>query len=96
MATEAQVLDLLRSVIDPDVGIDVVDLGLVETLDITPDGIRVGLIMTTPACPQTEYLREEATLALASLGKVAVSVLDAPLWKPERMKAGARAVLGWQ
>jgi len=67
MTMETQTIAALRAVIDPDLGIDIVELGLVESIEAGPDRLRVGLIMTTPACPQTAYLQDEAAQALAGI-----------------------------
>ena len=97
MISQSQALDALKSVIDPDVGINIVDLGMVELVAADDSGVRVALIMTTPACPQSGYLRDESLHALERAGAVAptVEVLDAPLWSPERLSDDARKVLGW-
>ena len=98
MTDSRHVLDTLKAVIDPDVGVDIVELGLVERVEVDDLGIRVGLIMTTPACPQTSYLCDEAARLLAPLvpgGRVTVDILDQPLWEPARMSKVARAALGW-
>jgi metal-sulfur cluster biosynthetic enzyme len=102
MATvnEDEVNDALRDVIDPEVGINIVDLGLVESVE--PDdqgGVRVGLIMTTPACPQGDMIVAEARHALlGALGtdrRITVELLDEPLWSPERLSQSARQMMGW-
>jgi metal-sulfur cluster biosynthetic enzyme len=96
MSTEAEIRDILKGVIDPDVGINIVDLGLVEHIVCGDDGVRVGLIMTSPACPQSSHLCDEAGRRLAGAGLTpAVSVLQSPLWDPSRMSDLARQALGW-
>lgn len=100
MIARDDVLDALRGVIDPEIGLDIVDLGLVERLEISDDGIRIGLIMTTPACPQGDLLRRQAEAAVAERSggglRVTVDVLADPLWSPERMSATARRRMGWR
>ena len=99
MITETDIRDALRQVIDPDIGVNIVDLGLVERVLATPEGVTVDLIMTTPACPQSAYISDEAerVIRAASHGDVAVSVqvLDSPFWEPGRMSASAKAIMGW-
>jgi len=99
MTSVPDVLEILRGVIDPDVGIDVVELGLIESVEVTPGRVRVGLIMTTPACPQSSYLCDEAAqrllLAVPSGTDIDVAILAEPLWQPERLSDKARALLGW-
>ncbi|HLO77865.1 MAG TPA: metal-sulfur cluster assembly factor [Magnetospirillum sp.] len=97
MIAEAQALEALKGVIDPDVGINIVDLGMIERVAVTPDGVHVAMIMTTPACPQSGYLRDESARLLeqAGAGAVTVEVLDSPLWAPERLSETAKQILGW-
>ena len=99
MITEDEVFQALREVIDPDVGVNIVDLGLVEKVRIAPEGIYVDLIMTTPACPQSAYLQDESQRVVRAAAKgtadVSVAVLDSPFWEPGRMSASAKAIMGW-
>jgi len=97
MLTQSQAFDILKGVIDPDVGITIVDLGRVESVEASPDAVSVALIMTTPACPQTSYLQDECARLLKGAGaaKVAVEVLDEPLWDPSRLSEAAKSQLGW-
>lgn len=98
MSMEERVLEALREVIDPEVGINIVDLGLVEAVDAGDERIYVGLIMTTPACPQSGHLAEESECAIwrhFDDVPVEVEVLDSPFWTPDRMSEIARQTLGW-
>jgi metal-sulfur cluster biosynthetic enzyme len=96
MHTESEIRTILKAVIDPDIGINIVDLGLVAEIACNGDAVCVGLIMTTPACPQSNHLRDESARHLARSGvTAAVSVLAAPLWDPSRMSDVARKSLGW-
>lgn len=96
MPSPDDITQLLRAVIDPDVGINIVDLGLVERVAIEDGTVRVDLIMTTPACPQTGHLQDEAARAIAKAGFTPqVAVLETPLWQPDRMSDLARKSLGW-
>ena len=99
MITEAEIRDALRRVIDPDIGVNIVDLGLVQRVTTAPEGIFIDLIMTTPACPQSGYIADEAgrMVRAAAADEVAVSVeiLDSPFWQPDRMSAAAKKTMGW-
>jgi metal-sulfur cluster biosynthetic enzyme len=99
MITEDDIREALRQVIDPDVGVNIVDLGLLENVRIAPEGIYVDLIMTTPACPQSAYLADESERVVRAAAKdavgVSVAVLDSPFWEPSRMSASAKAIMGW-
>ncbi|KIL99835.1 Phenylacetic acid degradation protein paaD PaaD-like protein (DUF59) involved in Fe-S cluster assembly [Paramagnetospirillum magnetotacticum MS-1] len=99
MLTEDHVREALRQVIDPDIGVNIVDLGLVEAIRIAPEGIYVDLIMTTPACPQSTYLSDESERVVRGAAngdaRVSVTVLDSPFWEPARMSAAAKTIMGW-
>lgn len=90
---------LRRSVIDPEVGINIVDLGLVESLYIAPGRVVLGLIMTTPTCPQGETILDQSRRAIEAVcddsAAIDVQLLDSPFWTPQRMSDEARQKLGW-
>ena len=92
------ILLALKKVIDPELGINVVDLGLVCRAVHVSDGIEVALSMPSPACPLGEMMVEEARLALQERFPDASSIrveLDRDLpWSPERMSEEGRRQLG--
>lgn len=97
-ALHARVLEVLRLVIDPEIGLDVVDLGLVYGVEVTSDCVRVSLTMTSPACPLGQQIvrdAEERIGALEGAGDVHVELVWDPPWSPSRMSPSAREALGW-
>jgi metal-sulfur cluster biosynthetic enzyme len=89
----------LREVIDPELGINIVDLGLVMAMSLHGSRLTVDLTMTTAACPIAEVVVEEARRSLLSvpgLASVDVRLVWEPVWTPERMSDAAKAVLGWR
>ncbi|HYH22231.1 MAG TPA: metal-sulfur cluster assembly factor [Azospirillum sp.] len=100
MTTEPRVLEALRTVIDPEMGIDVVELGLVYGIDVHPAGtVDIRLGVTSPACPLGDYLCETAEdavrAAVPEVRGVTVDLVLDPPWTPARMTAEARRRLGW-
>lgn len=97
--SEQAVLDALASVPDPELGIGIVDLGLVYHLEIGGDCVRIEMTMTTPACPLHAHLRRavhEAVLArLPQVRSVEVALVWDPPWHPMLMSPAARSRLGW-
>jgi metal-sulfur cluster biosynthetic enzyme len=95
----ARVEAALREVIDPEIGLDVVELGLVYGVELDPHGqVRVRLTMTTPACPLGEHIAADAEARVASVegvSRVDVELVWDPPWTPERLSASAKATLGW-
>jgi len=92
------ILAALKTVIDPELGINIVDLGLVYRATRNANGIDIALTMTTPACPLGEMMTEEIKLALHdqypdALDVRVVLVWDPP-WSPELMSEESRRQLG--
>jgi metal-sulfur cluster biosynthetic enzyme len=90
----------LERVIDPESGLNIVDMGLVQALHDDVDALRLQLIMTSAACPMAGLIAEDAEAALqAAAGPdrtVEVQVLDEPAWHPERLSPAGREQLGWR
>jgi len=99
LPSEERVREALRSVDDPEVGMNIVDLGLVYRIDITPERVRVELTMTTPACPMGELITDNARKAVAAALPqdlaVEVVLVWEPPWTPDRMSESARQTFGW-
>jgi metal-sulfur cluster biosynthetic enzyme len=99
MPTRDDILNALRNVIDPELGINIVDLGLVYSAEVSDNRVQVVMTMTTPACPMNAYLTERAQNALAEqfdeLEDVNVELTWEPPWGPQMMSPAARKQLGW-
>ena len=97
--TSNDVLDALRHVIDPEIGINVVDLGLVYEAEARDGHVRVRMTMTAPACPLGESISEEAGAAnrqnVRGVRSVSVGLVREPAWRPSMMSNAARERLGW-
>lgn len=91
--------ELLHEVIDPELGLDIVELGLLRKVTVRAGVARIRFTVTTPACPLSGYIEDEIYACLQQapgLRQVLVeSELDPP-WSPEDMSEAARAALGWQ
>jgi metal-sulfur cluster biosynthetic enzyme len=97
MHDQEAILDALRTVKDPELNINVVDLGLVYTIQTHDDQIDVEMTLTTPACPAGPEILRNAVGALEALEGVAkanVKLVMSPPWTPERMSDAARDELG--
>lgn len=92
------ILAALKTVIDPELGINIVDLGLVYHASRTANGINIELTMTTPACPLGEMMTEEIKLVLRDrfpeLPDLRVEIVWDPPWSPELMSEESRRQLG--
>ena len=99
LPTEETVREALRGVNDPEVGMNIVDLGLVYRIEVEPQRVRVDLTMTTPACPMGDMITREAELAVGSLlpdgVAVDVELVWDPPWRPDMMSDAAKQTFGW-
>lgn len=99
LPTEERVRQALRSVDDPEVGMNIVDLGLVYRIDIAPELVRVEMTMTSAACPMgdmiTDNARRAVSAALPESMAVDVELVWEPPWTPDMMSESARQTFGW-
>ena len=89
--------DALRAVIDPELGYNVVDLGLVYDLKVDDGRARILMTTTTRGCPATDYLRqavEDCAAVVPGVTSVEVTMTWLPPWSPERMSDEAKAHFG--
>lgn len=96
--TEEQVLDALKQVYDPEIPVDIVNLGLVYGVSIEDGIVRVKMATTSPGCPVGDFLAQEAKRVVRTLDgvdAVGVEFAWAPPWTPEMMSADAKRTLGW-
>jgi metal-sulfur cluster biosynthetic enzyme len=104
MLTEELVRSALKNVYDPEIGLDIVSLGLVYTVDVADDGKRVGVDMTltTPACPAGPQILDQARREIQGLSSVypqledvQINLVWTPFWNPSMMTQEARDELGF-
>jgi metal-sulfur cluster biosynthetic enzyme len=97
--TEAVVREALRTVDDPEVGMSIVDVGLVYRIEIADRRVHVELTMTSPACPLGDLITGKARRAIEAAVpedvEVGVELVWDPPWTPDRMSDTARQTLGW-
>lgn len=98
--TQENVMEALRQVYDPELGVNVVDLGLVYGVDIEGSHVRVRMTLTTPGCPLHASLgaavESAIQLSVPGVESVEVELVWDPPWSPERMTAAGRRELGWE
>jgi metal-sulfur cluster biosynthetic enzyme len=97
MADQDAILTALRTVKDPELNINVVDLGLVYAIQTRDDEVEVEMTLTTPACPAGPEILRNAAAALEKIegvSKANVKLVMTPPWSPDRMSDAARDELG--
>jgi len=85
---DEQIYSLLKEIVDPEVGMDIVKLGLVKEVIIEGSNVDINLVLTTSACPLIEYLKDQIRRKVLNAGgieKVNVNILDEP-WKGDLFK----------
>jgi len=96
---EEQILDALREVYDPEIGVNIVDLGLIYTISSDAEGVFIELTMTSPACPLGDLIVRNMKKALWSafpeIGEIDIELVWEPQWSPEMMSEDAQQRLGW-
>ena len=95
--TQQRIVEALRTVYDPDIPVNIYDLGLIYGIQISPDGVvQVTMTLTSPSCPVAGLIPQEVGDKVAALDGVAdvkVDVVWDPRWTPERMSDAARLQL---
>jgi metal-sulfur cluster biosynthetic enzyme len=97
MPDQEAIIDALRTVMDPELNVNVVDLGLVYTIQARENEIDVEMTLTTPACPAGPEILRNAVSALELLdgvSKANVKLVMSPPWSPDRMSDAAKDELG--
>src|ERR1700726_2005877 len=98
MATVDDVTDALRDVIDPDLGLDFFELGLIYDVGMEGPTVRVPYPLTSPGCPigpQVSEQIEEFVSELEGVEEVHPTMTFSPPWTPERMSEDAKFALGF-
>jgi metal-sulfur cluster biosynthetic enzyme len=104
MLNEEMVRTALKNVIDPEIGLDIINLGLVYNIDVHDQGqkVDVDMTLTTPACPAGPQIIEQARREIgalrdvyADLSEVNINLVWTPFWNPSMMTEDAREELGF-
>ena len=98
MVHEDDVLEALSNVIDPELGLDFVELGLVYGIEIDGRRVSVTYTLTTPACPigpQVAEQMQEFIGELPGVTEVIPNMVFTPPWTPEKMSEDAKFALGY-
>jgi len=95
--TEPEARTLLKNVIDPDIGVNIVDLGLIYKIDIDGGNIQVDMTLTTPACPYGPQLIQETTYILKSqdgVDDVKIDIVWDPPWSMDLISEATKLEMG--
>jgi FeS assembly SUF system protein len=96
--SKEDVLAVLKKCYDPEIPINIVDLGLVYDVDLKDEKVHVRMTLTAPGCPMHTMISEDVKKKLLTLEGVSdaeVEIVWEPPWTPERMSETAKKMLGW-
>ncbi|MDE6464543.1 MAG: iron-sulfur cluster assembly protein [Muribaculaceae bacterium] len=95
---EDKVVEMLRTVYDPEIPVDIYSLGLVYKIDLADDGaLTVDMTLTAPNCPMADFIMEDVRMKLESVEgvtSVAVNIVFEPEWTQDMMSEEAKLELG--
>ena len=95
----ARIYEALHNVYDPEIGVNIVDLGLVYGVDIREDGfVTLTMTLTTPGCPMHESIGAGVGAALSTISGVTggeIKIVSESAWEPRMMTQEGREALGW-
>ncbi len=99
MIKKEEVIDKLRNVYDPEIPVNIIDLGLVYKIDIDDNNnVSIDMTLTAPGCPLagmiTKYVEDELK-KMDGIGNITVNLVWEPQWTPDLMSDEAKAKLGW-
>ena len=98
MPSVEAVTDALTNVIDPELGLDFVELGLVYDVDIDASAVKITYTLTTPGCPigpQVEEQMREFVGEVEGVNEVSTELVFQPPWSPDKMSEDAKFALGF-
>ncbi len=97
MASDTELIEALKQVIDPELMVNIVDLGLIYSVNQEDRKVAVSMTLTSPACPAGPQIVQQAKMALERLDDVdeaAIAITLSPPWTPDRMTDDAKDMLG--
>ena len=95
--TKEIIIDALRSVYDPEIPVNIVDLGLIYDVVIVDDWVGIKMTLTTPGCGMSDYISDQAqksVLRVPGVNDAGVRIVWDPVWTPARMSDDAKRKLG--
>jgi len=99
VVSKEDVMKVLKECYDPEIGISLVDLGLIYDVKVDKDKVRIKMTLTTPGCPMHAMMAEdvkEKVSKIKGVKGVNVDIVFDPPWTPDRMSKEAKKMLGFK
>jgi metal-sulfur cluster biosynthetic enzyme len=97
MVTRSTLIDALRNVIDPEMNINIIDLGLVYRTEVHPERVIIDFTLTYPGCPLVDLIQNEIHTHVGKITsrRIEANVVFEPAWDESRMSEEARITFGY-
>lgn len=98
MVSQDQIVEKLKTCLDPELNVNIVDLGLIYGINIDGSQVNILMTLTTPGCPLDSYFVKDITDKLKSLkgiSDVSVEMTFEPMWSPSKMSEESKDLLGF-
>ena len=99
LQTEEKIVKMLRTIFDPEIPVNIYDLGLIYKIDLSDDGdLTVDMALTAPNCPAADFIMEDVRMKLESVEgvkSVTVNLVFEPEWNKDMMTDEAKLELGF-
>ena len=96
---ESSIVDVLKTVFDPEIPVNIYDLGMIYNIDVKDDGsVDIDMTFTAPSCPAADFILEDVRTKVESLEAVRsanINLVFEPAWDQSRMTEEARVELGF-
>ncbi|MDA8055684.1 MAG: metal-sulfur cluster assembly factor [Thermoplasmatales archaeon] len=96
MVVKEEIIKILKTVNDPEIGIDVVNLGLIYDLKVENDVVKIMMTMTAPTCPLTDWILfdvQKKVEGMKGVSKCDIELVWDPPWRPDMISEEARKML---
>lgn len=99
LETEEAIVAMLRTVYDPEIPVNIYDLGLIYKIEVTEDkNVKIDMTLTTPNCPAVDFIIEDVRMKVESVNEVKsveINLVFEPEWDKEMMSEEAKLELGF-
>ncbi len=98
MALEEEIVRMLKTVYDPEIPVNVYDLGLIYGVEVDGSRVKITMTLTAPACPAADFIMEDVQMKVESVKgveQVDINLVFEPSWGPDMMSDEAKLELGF-
>ncbi len=98
LETEAEIVRMLKTVFDPEIPVNVYDLGLIYKIDVNGKDVAIDMTLTAPGCPMADFIAEDVKQKVQSVKgveNVTVNIVYDPVWNKDMMSEEAKLELGY-